>query len=75
MRQANYCREFHDSHGYVGFENIEEEWQKETINQVIPVIYNQDLPSIAFDNFFEACSDKNDFENVLKRGCCANYNG
>ena len=27
---------------------------KETINQVIPVIYNQDLPSIAFDNFFEA---------------------
>ena len=25
---ANYCREFYDSHGYVGFENIEEEWQR-----------------------------------------------
>ena len=64
---AKHCFDYYTDHGFVDFNAIEDEWQKETIKKIVPLIYSNVLPEIAFDNFFDNIRDESQFELILEQ--------
>ena len=64
---AKHCFDYYTDHGFVDFNAIEDEWQKETIKKIVPLIYSNVLPEIAYDKFFEATRDQSNLEDILEQ--------
>ena len=64
---ARNCYEYGELHGFVDFDCIEEEWQKETIKKIVPVIYSDVLPEIAFEKFFDEILEENNYKLILEQ--------
>jgi len=64
---AKHCFEYAYDHGFAEFSAIEDEWQKETIKKIVPLIYSNVLPEIAYDNFFDDMRDESQFGLILEQ--------